>query len=82
MTFGHVEKRFDEKVKVNFKIYDVTTYFTNNCNMHIDRYLKNSRDQTTKFDQLIEYNMRTIFLEKSYTKNVTEKLFSDSFRKN
>ena len=43
LTFGDVEKRFDEKVKVNFKIYDVTTYFTNNCNMHIDRYLKNQR---------------------------------------
>ena len=39
-------------------------------------------NQTTKFGQLIEYNMRTVFLEKSYTKNVTEKLFSDSFLKN
>ena len=25
-------------------------------------------NQTVKFDQLIEYNMRNIFLEKSYTK--------------
>ena len=25
-------------------------------------------NQTIKFDQLIEYNMRNIFLEKSYTK--------------
>ena len=39
-------------------------------------------NQTTKFGQLIEYKMRTVFLEKSYTKNVTEKLFSDSFLKN
>ena len=25
------------------------------------------KNQTTKYDQLIEYNMRYIFLEKSYT---------------
>ena len=33
-----------------------------------------------KFSQLIEYDMRNIFLEKSY-KNVTEKLFLDLFLK-
>ena len=29
---------------------------------------RSTGNQTMKFDQLIEYNMRTIFLEKSYTK--------------
>ena len=38
-------------------------------------------NQTTKFGQLTEYNMKTIFL-KSHTENVAEKLFSDSFLKN
>ena len=36
--------------------------------------------QTMKFGQLIEYNMRNIFLEKSYTKCVEEtisRLFSE-----
>ena len=33
--------------------------------------------QTIKFGQLIEYNMRNIFLGKSYT-NVMQKLFPDS----
>ena len=33
------------------------------------------------FDQLIEYNMRDIFLEKSYT-NVVEKLVPDLFLEN
>ena len=33
--FGHVEKRFDFKDKVNFKFYDVTIWETNNCNTHI-----------------------------------------------
>ena len=30
--------------------------------------LRNKSNQTMKFGQLIEYNMRNIFLEKSYTK--------------
>ena len=33
-----------------------------------------------KADQQTEYNMRNIFLEKSYT-NVVEKLYSDTFLK-
>ena len=39
--------------------------------------------QTIKFGQLIEYNMRNIFLKKSFLKNnptnVVEKLFTDPF---
>ena len=38
--FGHVEKRFDQKDKVNFKIYDVTTWLTNSYNKYIAQYLK------------------------------------------
>ena len=37
--------------------------------------------QTMNFGQLLEYNMRYIFLNKSYT-NVVEKLFPDPFLKN
>ena len=37
--------------------------------------------QTMKFGQLVEYNMRNIFLQKSY-KNMVERLVPDSFRKN
>ena len=37
--------------------------------IHILPYISRSKDnQTVKFGQLIEYNMRNIFLEKSYTK--------------
>ena len=32
---GHVEKLLDYKDKVNFKIYDVTGWLTNKCNIHI-----------------------------------------------
>ena len=38
-------------------------------------------NQTMKFGQLLEYNKRNIFLEKSYT-NVVDKLFPDPFLKN
>ena len=35
-----VEKRLDQKDKVNFKIYDVTPWLTNNFNTHIDQCLE------------------------------------------
>ena len=44
------------KKMVNFKFYDVTPWLKSYFNTH------------TKFGQLIECNMKTIFLEKSYTK--------------
>ena len=41
-----------------------------NYNTHISQYStkRNEGNQATKFGQLIEYNTRNIFLEKSYTK--------------
>ena len=40
----------------------------NNCN-HILPYISRSKgNQTMKFVHLIEYSMRNIFIEKSYTK--------------
>ena len=33
-------KFLSQKDKVNFKIYDVKTWFTNNYNAHINQYLK------------------------------------------
>ena len=33
--FGHVGKRFNEKAKVIFKIYDFVDWETNNSNIHI-----------------------------------------------
>ena len=57
-----------KKMKVNFKFYDVTAWLKNNCNTHIAQILKSKGNQTMTFAQLIEYNWRTIFLEKSCTK--------------
>ena len=33
------KKRLDQRDKVNFKIYDITTWLTNNYNTHIAQYL-------------------------------------------
>ena len=83
--FVHVAKRLDYKDKVNFKIYDITPWLTDNCNTHIPQYLE---VKTMKFGQSIEYNitleayktfnMRNIW--KNHTQNV-EKLVPDLFLK-
>ena len=65
--FGRVEKLVDYKDKINFKVYDVTTWET--IGIPILPNIPRSKDnQSMKFVRLIEYNMRNIFLEKSYTK--------------
>ena len=38
--FRYVGKLLDKKATVNFKIYDVASWSTNNYNKHIARYLK------------------------------------------
>ena len=69
--FGHVSKRLGQKNNFNFKLYELTAWLTSSCNTHISHILYVSRrkgNQTMKIGQLIEYKMRNIFLEKSYTK--------------
>ena len=58
----------EKKAMIDFNIFDVTDWIKNNYNTHIGQYLKKKSNQTRKFGQLIEYNMRNIFLEKPYTK--------------
>ena len=53
---------------VNFKVYDVTDWTTNNCKHITNNISRTKGNQTMKLGQLIEYNMRYSFLEKSYTK--------------
>ena len=53
---------------VNFKIRDVT-YWTTIPTVHIlSNTSRGKCNQTMKFGQLIDYNIRNIFLEKSHTK--------------
>ena len=50
--------------RVNFKIYDVTTWLKR-ITIHILPNISRSRgNQTMKFGQLEEYNRRNIFLQK------------------
>ena len=77
-VFGHVEKWLDKKVKVNLKIYDVSTWMASNRNTHIGNILRNKDSQTMKFGHLIEYNKRNIFF-KSYAKNKTWELVPNVF---
>ena len=58
-----------------FKIYDVATWLTNNCNTHLRNISRSrGRPQTMKFGQLIKYNMKNNY----HTQNVVEKLFPDT----
>ena len=68
LLFGYVEKQLDKKAMVNFKIFDVTEWETNNNNIYQANISRSRGNQTMKFDQLTECNMRNIFLQKSYTK--------------
>ena len=67
--FGHIGKRLDKNAKVNFQIYDVTNWIIKTIVIHILPELARSKgNQTMEFGQLIEYNMRNIFLENLCTK--------------
>ena len=53
------KKQFYYKDKVSFKIYDVTTWLTNNYNKHIAQLsLRSKGDQTIKIGQLVKYDKR------------------------
>ena len=58
---------FKKKNKVNFKVYDVTTWEKSNLS-NISRSEDNKTMKFGVFGQLIDNNMRNIVLEKSYAK--------------
>ena len=69
LSFGEKNKNLMiADTSFNLKIYDLTTWLTNNCNTQLGQYLRSKGNQMMKFGQLLEYNMRTIFLEKSFSK--------------
>ena len=76
----HAGKRLDERAKANFKLYDITDWETNNYNKHIAQHLKKCWQPESEICQLIEYNMRNIFLE-NHTQGVVEKLIPDALMK-
>ena len=66
-------------------IYDVTTWLRKNCNTIMSNILGSKENQTMKFGQLIECNMKNIFLKKSYAKcgeETSPRLFSEKLKLN
>ena len=80
--FDHLEKRIDKKAKVSFKNFKVTDWETDNYNTPIAQYFKKLLgNHTMKFGQLIEYDMRNIFVLKNHTQNITGILLPNRFIK-
>ena len=59
--------------KVNFKIYGVTTWLTNDCKNMLPYISRSKGNQTMKFGQLIEYN-KIIFFFNNHAENEAVKL--------
>ena len=80
--FGRAEKRFDQKDRVDFKIYKVKTWLTINCNKILPNISRIKSNQVMKVGQLIEYNAKTIFLVKlqikCYGKTVDRPFYKNS----
>ena len=74
LLFDHVETWPDSKDKITSMIRLISKFMTSRpgkqtISIHILPNISRSKDnQLMKFGQLIEHNMRDIFLEKSYTK--------------
>ena len=68
--FGHIGKRVDKEVNVNFKIHGVINCKRNNCNI-LPNISRTKGNQAMTFGQLTGYTMRHNFLGKPY---VGEKL--------
>ena len=67
-AFGHVENNLIKKIKVISKCM-TSQPGKQNTAIHILPNISTSKDnQTMKFGQLIDYNVRNIFLKKTYTK--------------
>ena len=80
--FGHAEKRLDKKAKVSFKIMTLQTR-QKIVTIHILFYISRSiGKKKRKFSQLIEYNMKNIFLEKLYDCGLSNSFSACFLKKN
>ena len=76
--FGYVLKRHDKKAKVNFNIYYVADWTTNNYNPHIVSYLKKKR-QSGNGIWSVNKKKQEIFFFKNHPKIKAERLVPDLF---
>ena len=68
------EKRLNQKVKVNFKIHDVTTWFTNNCNTHIAQYFSKQRQPVNEIWSVNRKILRKNQQDKYFSLKIMEKM--------
>ena len=62
------EKRIDQKDNINFKLYDVTTWFTHNFNTHTVQYL--TKQKQSDNENLINLqNIIKIFFFRNHAEN-------------
>ena len=61
------KKRLDQKDKVSFKIYDVTSWLTNNYNTHIDHYLVKQKQPDNEI-----WSVNRIYQEKYFSSKIME----------
>ena len=76
--FFHVGKWLDVKVKVNFKIYHIANWEIIETHT-LSSVSRSKGNQTIKFGQLVEYNIRNIFfwkfMPKMWCRNYSQTLF-------
>ena len=80
--FFHVGKWLDVKVKVNFKIYHIANWEIIETHT-LSSVSRSKGNQTIKFGQLVEYNIRNIFFENSCPKcdvETTPRPFSEKWK--
>ena len=63
------KKPLDKKDKINFKIYDITTWLTNSCNTHIAQYLTNQRQPDNE-----TWLINRILQEKYFSSKIMQKI--------
>ena len=66
--FVHIGK-LDWRDKVNFKVYDLTTWLTNNCYKHIDQHLRKLRQSGNEI-----WSFKKICFEKHFSFKVIHKM--------
>ena len=69
MNFQSCWKTAWLKDKINFKIYDITIWLTNNCNSHIDQYIKKYRQLDNEI-----WSVNWIQHEKHFSSKIMHKM--------
>ena len=73
------KKRFNYENKISFKIFDATSWLTNNYNAHVAHYLTKLRQPDSEFGQVIQNIAAEILFFKIDAENEAGRLVLDLF---